>query len=1159
MADLKELWEKFKGKPDGGITALGQAASHPIDTLKGATIGAGMGIGSFLGKVGADTWQAVSGQTKLDLGPLGVHEPHDPIRPGLRDVNSGEVIPEWNQRLASAANAATLGLRPMFWENYDKTKSIDKTIGNMAYEILPLGEIKAGLTGMSRKNPGEIMSPEEYGENLTMGVLKFLPVAKGARSVRNFMSKGVTGSGAFTDVVSTVDKPNLKVHDLTPPDIIDTTTTKINDLKSKIADARKQGLPDIEIGLSRELMDVMDQQRVVTNMRPGFISEVFNKAEQNNPGIWNNVFLKSLQEAEASGKPIARITEQIADTVENNPAIMDTIKDIGQAYGMTPMELGGLYPAVAHSIRSMAKTSGQTLKDISNVSRQADRFFAEILKDNPELAGAVDQLRGKNLLGASPVPAFTMLMNRFNAYSDTVRGALTSGIPTATRNLTSGGLQAASMLFDDIAVGTYKYAAGKGLELFKKTDRAPTLKEAYSDMLVDLVTMQQHLHGGARSIVDWFNDSQSGKLNPAKDILNGLDPYIDEANKLFPTVTKNLFGAPVDDLVHVNLMSGGLSKAKSNITKAIGNIESVGDGARFALSILSTPNIVQEMFWRKYFFVNEMRKNAPRLGFKDVTEMFEDLRTNEAQRGRWFGPEVTAESLKALRESGQLDKLIEQETAQYRLGNAEANKGRSLHSTEVKPIMKTASKEATELNNKFAELEKKLADGGSIQDLVGDLDPTIERVLGGQVINTGNLVFDAAEKALKNTMAYTPPRGTGGYRLLETFKQLPILYALGTPFPRFLLNATNWMIERDPTELHKMFSPKFAKEMVEIAKDPTKISDWRAAERFGKAQSGAMMWAAAHAIRNSKYAGPKYYQLNAGKDAEGNDKLIDLRVYRPFDQFLFIDHVMTSVAKGQDVNLTAAELTDAVLGLRRLNEVGIFAVSDIIRQVDSSNPDAFVNSLKPIAGQYMAGVLTPFRIPTDIAAAFGHEPSAEQKDLTGNELFGPSINQIPGLRDVLPARQDPFTGKPATSQHPGIRLLGPNVRNVSVLEQFASETGLPMNDLFGNYSDPEADRLVRQKIGSILGQKTPNGQTMANYLGEQINRAAADKPIEFKRDLVRTLFSQFREAASQAAMAENPMAFMEHVIRQQPETLRPILRDKLNTLKEKQLRDRNNK
>lgn len=1139
MADLKELYEKFRNTSNSSGAALGRAITSPLQTLGGATWGAASGIGSFIGTVGADIKQAAFGDNSTFLG----NKPSQRIIPNQIDPDTHEIVPEWNQRVRAGANALSLGLRPMFWQNYDKTRSYDSALGNTLYDASPLPEIKALITGGSKLTPGQPISPYEYGENITTGILKSLPFIRAGKKLGlSNLKDGVIEGPEFHKAVSTVDK------------LVDSDTLlaakraevlpKMAELRSKIADAEKANLPDIQLGLMKELQGMTDS---ITNVPPGFISEVYGQLDKTHPGIWQNQFAKALREMEETGKPLKRITEQIADTIETMPGIADTIKDIGLAHGFTPEAVAGLYPAVAHAVRSAAKTSGQTLQDISKIARQADRYYDEILKTNPELVEQLNQLRGKTILGDGPIPAWTKFTNRFNAYSDVVRGALTSGIPTFSRNATAGGLGFASKLFDDMMVGTWQYAIGKGLKGLGKIDESITLKDAYWNVANDLLTMQQHAMGGVRSVHDWFTDQAGGKT-VGKGLLHGLEPLIDETNKLYPTVIQKMLGAPVDELVHVNLMSEGLQGAVKNIKRAAGNVETAGDGARLGLSILSTPNIMQEMFWRKFYFSTRLRENSRRFGYETPEIMYEQLRKDEGPTKRWFGEEVTADKIAEMRKSGKLADSLNENISEYRLKNADAVNGRDLHSTQTKRINKLSESEKVAANKEITKIEERLRAGEKWSEIGPDVSEPVKRTFGGDIQDTSMAVTDAAEYALKQTFAMTPTRGTLGYGILKMFQDMPLLYAMGTPFPRFMLNATNWVLEHDPSTIHNIVKPSFAKELVNITKDPTKITDVRLMERFGQAQTGGALWAAAHAMRAANMMGPKYYQLKAGKDSEGNDRLVDMRPYNPFVQFAFIDHLMTALGNGQEPNLTASEFTEALFGLRRLNEVGVFAITDIVRQIDSSNPGAFINSLKPIAGQYMAGILTPFRIPIDVAAAFGSQSAAEQKDLSGNELLGPSMNNLPFVRNSLPARPDPFTGQPGVSQYPAIRLLGPNVKSMSVLEQQIAHTGTPLNDLLGNYADPEADRIVRKNIGDVLSRKTADGRSMGQVIGEEIAHMTADKPIELKRDMLRMVFASLRDGAYKQGLAQNPRAFMEHIIRQQPETMRPILRNRLEEM-----------
>jgi hypothetical protein len=128
-------------------------------------------------------------------------------------------------------------------------------------------------------------------------------------------------------------------------------------------------------------------------------------------------------------------------------------------------------------------------------------------------------------------------------------------------------------------------------------------------------------------------------------------------------------------------------------------------------------------------------------------------------------------------------------------------------------------------------------------------------------------------------------------------------------------------------------------------------------------------------------------------------------------------------------------------------------------------------------------------------------------------------------------------------------MLGPNLRSMSKLEQEISKTGIPLNDLLGNYSDPEADRLVRKYIGQTLGRASASGGDMASQLGNLVESISANKPNEFRSTAVRELYTQLRKSALQQAMTENPFAFIEHSVRQRPEAERPILRDMLKKYK----------
>jgi hypothetical protein len=284
----------------------------------------------------------------------------------------------------------------------------------------------------------------------------------------------------------------------------------------------------------------------------------------------------------------------------------------------------------------------------------------------------------------------------------------------------------ATTLFDDIMTSSYQYAIGKGLKGFGQIERAPSFSEAFTNPIIDLVTLQEQVMGSKYSLWDWYNKQQGGGLKGG--LLQGLEPYIDKYNELYPIVVQKLTGAPVDDLVHVNLMSGGLKDAVANVKKGVGNVETFGDGARLGLSVLQTPNIAQEMFWRKNFFVTELRKNAKKMGFETPEAMFEDLRAHETPRKRWFGEQHTAESIDALQASGELADRTKKAVVDYQLDNALAETGRKLHSTAEKRISATTAKKLPAVTAELANISQRLHAG----ELWNDIAPTLSKEYGSR-------------------------------------------------------------------------------------------------------------------------------------------------------------------------------------------------------------------------------------------------------------------------------------------------------------------------------------------------------------------------------------------------------------------------------------------
>jgi len=1145
MPELKDLYTNFQNKNISGQSALSNAISSPLQTIGGVWNGI-TGVAKGLGGLAMDIPQA--------LAPTGVKVPwanSNPIVPeGTPDANlvgNAPASAEWKQRLAMLLNVPTLGIPKQLATNYAKTGTIDGMIIDTAKELLPVAEAQSMLTGESHTNPGTELTPSEYGENAFMGILKGIPVAKGIKGAAKAFTRG-TVENLPQRMASPFIKAGEEAVEGAAADPRVATLARNKQLRDLINDAPKDTLPETMIGWAKDLNDnvaeLLTQSGMTSDVTRSFIEKVPTDV------LASEMFNELLNYKAGKSPKLQRVSQHAIELLGSNPVAAESVVEMMRKHGLTPEQTAATMPIILDGLRNGVTEAGKTMKIYSELQQTVT---AKLLRDRPEVAGHMSKVLDALSYKSEPISRWDKFKNVYSKSEQLWRGAVVSSPVTAARNATVGGVNFASQLFDSAVMGAETFALGKmGKALGKLTpEETPSLVQSFEPLLNKLTTMQELAFGGAKTPRQWWEYMQS---NPSEGkIFTPLNDVINQFGSVYPQEMLRLMNGPVQDLATVNLMAEGFSKALPNVKKAWGEVETLHDAGKFLTSTLNTFNTMQEMFWRKFYFTSRLRQNVKRFGYDTPEKFFEEMANKETTgRVQYFGEAHTAESLAQLRASGKYDRRLAS-NQQYLNDNAAAQKGAGLHSVEKNIIADSHIKDVDAVNASMAKLEKALANGTDWKTASADIDPRLARILGGKIESPHMALTEAVDYGLKQTFAFTPPKGHFGYSIMKMYEEFPMLYTLATPFPRFMLNSTQWILDHDPSKLANIAHPKFMKTLAKAASDPTSITNPRYMDQFSQAHTGAALWAASYAIHNSDMSGPKYYQINVGKDDDGNDMFADMRAYNPLVQYMFIDHTMKALSKGEQPNLTSGELTEALLGLRRLGEVPIFALPDIIRQVDSSNPGAFFNSLKPLVGQYIGGAFTPFRIPGDLAGAFGVKKAVEYKDMAGNEIFGPAINQIPGVREVLPARVDPFTGQPSGVENPGIRLLGPNIRHATKLDQQVSMTGMPLNDLLGNYADPEADRLVRKNIGLILNNKTEDGQTLANVIGIAVQNATADQSIEVKRTMIREIYKQIREQAKQQAMAENPFAFIEHEIRQRPEAERPILRKGLEHLNQRRV------
>jgi hypothetical protein len=400
-------------------------------------------------------------------------------------------------------------------------------------------------------------------------------------------------------------------------------------------------------------------------------------------------------------------------------------------------------------------------------------------------------------------------------------------------------------------------------------------------------------------------------------------------------------------------------------------------------------------------------------------------------------------------------------------------------------------------------------------------------------------IEDASDHALKNTFAATPAPNTFGGAVLKMYKDMPFLGDMVHLFPRFLVNQYRYVWERNPLNAADLiFDKGFRDNFFKAANG--ELAQAEAARVLARATTGTTMLMGALAARNVPGAQDlKYYQVPLGK--EGRDsKILDVRGDQPFTTFLFYADMLKAWGEGRSTpaNLSSNELADALAGVRNLGGVPMFAIDNILRQVDSSDPESMSNMLQKFGGQKLGIFLTPLRTTLDLGAAAGVESLSKQKDVNGDLLVGPMMNNIPGVREALPDRPDVFVGGTVKTDHPFVKQLGVTIDNLSPLEQFTQQLGIGSTELIGNYDNPIANNLVAKHMGNIFGMKREDGQTLGEYISSQLramqNSSGQQPSKEMLIDMLRLeILPDVREQALKAAMEENSAAFLEYAVNNQ--------------------------
>lgn len=322
-------------------------------------------------------------------------------------------------------------------------------------------------------------------------------------------------------------------------------------------------------------------------------------------------------------------------------------------------------------------------------------------------------------------------------------------------------------------------------------------------------------------------------------------------------------------------------------------------------------------------------------------------------------------------------------------------------------------------------------------------------------------------------------------------------------------------------------------------------------EYFARQTVGMLMLAAAYHMRSQEGAkDTKWYEYNLNIPGSGRHT-VDLRSVAPFVQYLLPADVIHSIVNDTDWDGVRQYFKDSdstkanpfqweqamhqhyhgkyTEGSAAKEAAAAFLTISPAAGTTASLADFALgrtgtpkegaaqmatSALLSTVGQFVGRFTVPLQTISDITGQFHHpaaiaripeEPSAEHMNV-GSQLLGPTIANIPELRESIPPKVNPLTGQPIQTVNPLARALGGlTERDKSRFENEIANTGVDYSKMVPRQvGDREFDNAVAVAYAAAL-------QKYGTRLLD--NKRYQSMTPELKRDLLGSSFGGLKAYA----------------------------------------------
>jgi hypothetical protein len=368
-----------------------------------------------------------------------------------------------------------------------------------------------------------------------------------------------------------------------------------------------------------------------------------------------------------------------------------------------------------------------------------------------------------------------------------------------------------------------------------------------------------------------------------------------------------------------------------------------------------------------------------------------------------------------------------------------------------------------------------------------------------------DMLEESVNYALEMTFAASPKTKAG-----QEFVRAWTRYGgtLINPFPRFnFSNALPFILDHSPLGYLHAMSPQSIKA---LASGKPEVF----AKAASRATIGSLMLDSAMHVRQSKYAGEKWYEIKTSEKPDGSSSNIDTRAFAPFSTYLFLAEALVNPD-----NLLPRDFGQALIGLNRIAGTGLVVV-------DWFNKDSVENvqqSANKFAGQYLGSFAVPVKSLSDAYSALDDEERI-YRDYRDDPFVHPFLSNLPKVSQRLPERYSPLKTarmkKGEDIERLGVKvpagvfrqLTGLSKRVKTVVEREVDRLKLPWGRIAPATGNPKADRLLSKYMAPYVEFFAPI--VMNNQMYKRL-------PDHLKQEYLVGMFAEARREARSQLLQKN--------------------------------------